>query len=44
MNASACSLGDNYIYVFGGLGPTNDFYNNIERFNCELKIWTPLNV
>lgn len=44
MNSSSCSLGDNYIYVFGGLGADNEFYSSIERFNSELKIWTPLSV
>lgn len=30
--------------MFAGLSGTNEFLNSIERFNSELKIWTPLNV
>jgi len=44
MNSSACVLQDIYVYVFGGLSNSNEFLNSIERFNSELKIWTPLNV
>lgn len=45
MNASSCVLEEaNYVYVFGGLTNGNEFLNSIERFNTNLKIWTPLNI
>jgi hypothetical protein len=43
MNCSSCFLEPNYIYAFGGIG-ASDYLSSIERFNTNLKIWTPLQV
>ena len=37
LNASACKVGEKYIYLFGGLNPErNEFTDSIERYNTKL--------
>jgi N-acetylneuraminic acid mutarotase len=42
INAGACSLGSNFIYVFGGRSEGDEFYDSIERYSIDMNIWTTL--
>jgi len=44
INAAACKCGDRYVYVFGGLSSEDEFLDQIERYNTQLKIWTVMDV
>jgi N-acetylneuraminic acid mutarotase len=45
LNASACKVGEKFIYLFGGLNPErNEFTDTIERYNTKLEIWATMSV
>ena len=44
INASACPVGDNHLYVFGGRNDLEIFYDSIERYNDKLDMWNQLKI
>lgn len=44
INAGACTLGENHIYVFGGRSEGDEFYETIERYNLDLNLWNMLHI
>ena len=43
ISAGACTVG-NLVYVFGGQSEGEEFYDSIERYNCDLNLWNMLDV
>ncbi len=41
LNCSACMVGTNHIFVFGGRNE-DTFYDSVERLNIELNLWNLL--
>ena len=45
INAGACTIGKNHIFVFGGRNEASDvFYDSVERLNIELNLWNLLKI
>ena len=43
LNCSACMVGKNHIFVFGGRTEEN-FFDSVERLNIELNLWNLLKI